>query len=349
MHELGERFRREIYEQPAGLRALVEARHELDEVGARIAERPRLIRLVAHGSSDNAASFGVYAFGLLAGRDAMRDSISLSVYYGAELPLQDSLVVALSQSGRTPDVVAYVEHARARGSLTVALTNDPGSPLAEAAELMAPLHAGDERAVAATKSYTNELAALALLAAYPAGRQDEVAEALLRTADLAEQALPGLDRQVQPLAVSLAFTGRMAVIGRGVEFATAREVALKLKETCRVAAEALTATDLAHGPVAALDQLFPVWTIASDDPLLPAVEAAVERIRETAALIVASGSAAERIVGAGYTLVTPRAPLPLLEPILSVLPGQLFASALARAKGLDADEPQHLSKVTLVP
>jgi glutamine---fructose-6-phosphate transaminase (isomerizing) len=128
-----------------------------------------------------------------------------------------------------------------------------------------------------------------------------------------------------------------------------REVALKLKEACRLAAEALTVTDLAHGPVAALDELFPVWAIPSDDAMLPSVETAVARARESAAVVVASGSAAERIDGASYVLRTPSAPLPVLSPLLSILPGQLFASVLAQAKGLDPDRPAHISKVTLAP
>ena len=174
----GELFLREIGEQPAALRALLASEHEVAGVAREIARRPRLVRLVGHGSSDNAASYAVYAFGLLPGWSAMRDSISLSVYYGADLPYRDSVVVALSQSGRTPDVVSYVEVARRRGALTVALTNDASSPLAEASELVVQLRAGEEQAVAATKSYTNELAALALLAAHAAGRGQEVAEAL---------------------------------------------------------------------------------------------------------------------------------------------------------------------------
>lgn len=345
----GELFLREIGEQPAALRALLDADAELAEVGRRLAERPRLVRLVAHGSSDNAASYAIYAFGLLPGWSAMRDSISLSVYYGAELPYRDSVVIALSQSGRTPDVISYAENARRHGALTLALTNDERSPLAEACEVVVPLRAGEERGTAATKTYTNELAALALLAAHAAGRGPEIADALRVVADQAEEALPGLAREVRRLAEPLAFVGRMVVIGRGVEYATAREVALKLKETCRVAAEALTATDLAHGPVAALDELFPVWVIASDDAMLPSVKTAVARARESAALIVASGSAADRIEGAAYVLRTPSAPLPLLSPLLSVLPGQLFASVLAQAKGLDPDRPAYLSKVTLAP
>jgi glucosamine--fructose-6-phosphate aminotransferase (isomerizing) len=139
----------------------------------------------------------------------------------------------------------------------------------------------------------------------------------------------------------------MFVVGRGAEFATAREIALKLLETCRVAAEPLTATDLAHGPVAALDSMFPVWAIASDDATLPTVVEAVERAREAGATIVASGSAAGAIPGAEHVLSGPPAPSPLLAPLLSIVPGQLFAGALARARGLDPDAPRGLQKVTL--
>src|SRR5207247_2350029 len=131
------------------------------------------------------------------------------------------------------------------------------------------------------------------------------------------------------------------------EFATAREIALKLLETCRIAAEPLTATDLAHGPVAALDSLFPVWTIASDDEMLPAVQEAAARVRETGATLVASGTAAESLEGADYVLPVPKPPLPLLTPILSIVPGQLFAWALARAKGLAPDSPAGLSQGAL--
>ncbi len=343
----GEVFLHEIYEQPAALRALLAAEAEVAEVGARIAERPRLVRLVAHGSSDNAASYAVYAFGLLAGWNAMRDSISLSIYYDAELPFEHALVVALSQSGRTPDVVEYVERARRRGALTVALTNDDDSPLAEAAELVVTVHAGRERAVAATKTYTNELATLALLAACAGDRLREVADGLGVVAGQAEDALPALERAVTPLATSFAFVGRMVVIGRGVEYATAREVALKLMETCRVAAEPLTATDLVHGPIAAVNPLFPVWAVASEDAALPAVQEAAARAAAAGATLIASGPVADRIADASFRLQLPAVPDPLLAPLLSIVPGQVFAWALAQAKGLDPDRSTHLTKVTL--
>jgi glucosamine--fructose-6-phosphate aminotransferase (isomerizing) len=343
----GELFLAEIREQPAALLRLLDQQDAFTAVARAFAgRRPRVVRLVGHGTSDAAAAYGMYAFGLLAGWTAIRDSISLTVYYDAPLDLADSAVLALSQSGETPDVVEYVVRTRARGALTVAVTNEPGSPLGDAAELTVPLAAGPERAVAASKTYVNQLAALALLAGGAAERGGDITDGIRRLAQLMSDTVAVLERAMPAVATTFAFVGRMYVIGRGIEFATAREIALKLTETCRVAAEPLTATDLAHGPVAALDALFPVWTIASRDESLPAVLDAAARVREAGATIVASGNAAEEIDGAAYLLPVPEAPRAILAPLLSVVPGQLFAAALARAKGLDADRPVRLTKIT---
>ena len=344
----GEVFLAEVREQPAALRRLLEQEREITTVAVALARRaPSVVRLVGHGTSDNAASFGVYAFGLLPGWTALRDSISLTVYYDAAIDLSSSAVVALSQSGRTPDVVEYVQRARADGALTIAVTNEAASELAQAAELVVPLAAGPEHAVAASKTYVNELAALLLLAGGAAGRGPELADGLRRVAAMLDECLPELEPAAAKVAAAFAFVGRMFVIGRGVEFATAREIALKLTETCRVAAEPLTATDLVHGPLAALDPFFPVWAIASPDESLRAVVEAAARVREAGAVVVASGAAAHEIEGAAYALPTPAAGDRLLAPLLSVVPGQLFAAALAKAKGLDADRPDRLTKVTL--
>jgi glutamine---fructose-6-phosphate transaminase (isomerizing) len=191
------------------------------------------------------------------------------------------------------------------------------------------------------------VAALGLLAAHAAGRGHAFAEHLRVVADQLGQMIPTLERSVPQIALAFTFVGRMFVIGRGPEFATAREIALKLLETCRIAAEPLTATAFAHGPVAALDPLFPVWTIASHDDSLPAVVEAAGRVREAGATLIATGDAADTIPNADYVLQTPKPPSPLLSPLLSVVPGQLFAWALARAKGLDPDRPEGLAKVTL--
>ena len=341
----GTRFLAEIREQPDALGQLLEREDEFARVAAAIRERnATTIRMVGHGSSDNAASYGVYAFGLLPHWTALRDSITLAVHYSARVDMRGSLAIGLSQSGQTPDVVDYIARAREQGAFTVALTNDPGSAMAEAAEAVLPLSAGPELAVAATKTYLNQVAALALLAAHAAGRGPAFSEGIRRSAAQLDALIPVLERRVTSVAVPFAFVGRMFVIGRGVEFGTAREIALKLLETCQIAAEPLTATDLAHGPVAALDELFPVWTIASHDETLPAV---LEAAGRAGATLVASGDAADRVPGPAHVLPVPRAPEPLLSPLLSVVPGQLFAWALALAKGLDPDAPRGLSKITL--
>jgi glucosamine--fructose-6-phosphate aminotransferase (isomerizing) len=343
----GDLFLAEIREQPEALLRLLDQEAEFDEVTEVIRERrPSVVRLVGHGSSDAAASFGVYAFGLLPGWTAMRDSISLTVYYEAKIDLSDSVVIGLSQSGETPDVVEYVKRARRRGAFTVAITNGADSSLAGAADATLALAAGPERAVAASKTFLNTLAALVWVAGGAAGRGSEIADGLRRVSGQLSESLESLEQAVSTVAMAFAYVGRMYVIGRGIEFGTAREVALKLTETCRVAAEPLTATDLAHGPIAALDSMFPVWTIASRDESLPAVLEAAASVIEAGATVVASGNAAREIAGAAYVLPVPEPPHSILSPLLSVVPGQLFAGALAHAKGLDADHPVGLSKVT---
>jgi glucosamine--fructose-6-phosphate aminotransferase (isomerizing) len=346
--ESGTLFLAEIHEQPAALLRLLEYEREYARVAELMHRRnATTVRMVGHGSSDNAASYGVYAFGLRPHWTAFRDSISLTVHYATQLDMRGTTAIGLSQSGRTPDVVAYLERARANGAFTVALTNEPESELAAVAEAVLPLAAGPERAVAATKTYLNQVAGLGLLASHAAGRGARFSTGLRLVADELVELLPVLERGVFPVASAFAFTGRMFVIGRGPEFATAREIALKLLETTRIAAEPLTSTDLAHGPVAALDPLFPVWAIASDDETLEAVVDATKRARETGAALIASGSAANAVPDAAFRLPLPNLGSRLLGPILSVVPGQLFAWALARSRGLDPDSPRGLSKVTL--
>lgn len=346
--EPGSRFLEEIREQPEALLRLLDAEAEFARIAAEIRARDATtVRMVGHGSSDNAASYGVYAFGLLPRWTALRDSISLSVYYGAELDMSGCTALALSQSGRTPDVVEYARHAKRRGAYTVAITNDGSSELAREADAVIELRAGHEQAVAATKTYSNQVAALGLLAAHAAGQHEIFTAGIRAVAETMPQLIRSVEARIASVAIPFAYAGRMFVVGRGAEFATAREIALKLLETCRIAAEPLTATDLAHGPVAALDSLFPVWAIASGDATLPAVVEAVERAQEAGATIVASGDAAGSILGADYVLESPPTTSPLLSPLLSIVPGQLFAWALARARGLDPDAPRGLSKVTL--
>ncbi|MDX6414099.1 MAG: hypothetical protein QOH23_1509 [Gaiellaceae bacterium] len=209
-HNPGELFLDEIREQPAALRRFISRTAELEAVTHAIVQRaPTVVRLVGHGSSDAAASYGVYAFGLLPGWTAMRDSISLTVYYDSKVDLSSSVVIALSQSGETPDVVEYVKLARAKGALTVAITNGADSGLAHAADATLALAAGPERAVAASKTFLNTLAALALLAAGAAGRSAEITAGLTRVSEQLASSLAPLERAVQPVAAAFAYVGRM--------------------------------------------------------------------------------------------------------------------------------------------
>ncbi len=231
--------------------------------------------------------------------------------------------------------------------MTIALTNAPASELGDAAaELVLPLEAGPEHAVAATKTYVNQLAALALLAGTCAGGRG--AGGLRLAARRRGEGHPragGSCRRRRPTA--FAFVGRMFVMGRGLEFATAREVALKLKETCRIAAEPFTATDLVHGPIAALDPLFPCGRSPSADAL-PAVLEASARVRAAGAAIVASGNAAAEIEDPAYTLAVPEPVIPVLSAALCPCCPASFSPALSPApRGSIPTSREGLSKVTL--
>ena len=348
--EPGELFLAEVREQPDALARLANRERELGAAAAAL-RRPgvRFVRIVAHGSSDNAATYGTYVLGLIAGVTAFRDSISLPVYYGTELDAGDSCVIALSQSGRTPDVVEYVERAHHAGAPTIAITNDPGSPMADAADVVVGLDAGEERSVAATKTYMTQLAVLVLLAAHAGGQGRAYHEGLRATSGLLSLALADLEVSASEAAEMFADAERMPVIARGPEYATARELALKLLEMARLTALPFTATDFGHGPLAVLDPGDPLWAIAAADASLPAVSEAVARANAAGAEVIVSGAAAASIDGARLAIPVPEPPLALLAPLLSIVPGQLFAAALAAAKGLDPDRPRGLAKVTVVP
>lgn len=344
-----ERLLSEIREQP---QVLERVRHAPGpaELGARLRERPlRLIRLAGHGTSDNAATYGVYAFAILAGLTAVRDSVSLRTYAGIQSPAAGDLAIGLSQSGQTPDIVAWLGQMRDAGATCVAITNEPESALAASADAVLALDAGAELSVAATKTYTAEVALLARLAAHAGGRGAELDAGLALTAERAVTALGELGPAVAETAESLVGADRLDVIGRGPELATARETALKLTEVCRLGTTAMTSTDLAHGPLAALDPGFPVWACAADDELFSALEDAAARIAATGAPLIAAGPAAGRLGGAQHVLEVPAPGVPVLSPLLTVLPAQLLARELAERKGLDPGAPRNLRKVTLAP
>jgi glucosamine--fructose-6-phosphate aminotransferase (isomerizing) len=354
-------MRVEIGEQPAALRRTFDALlPQVAELTA-LARDARQVLFIARGSSDNAAVYGQYLCAARAGRLAALGSPSLATAYHADLDLGGVLAVAVSQSGATEEIVTTLDWARHHGARTVAITNEAASPLAELADATLVTQAGDELAVPATKTYTTQLAAIAVLALSlaPAGagleprelrRVPEAVAGMLESAPAAEE-----------LAERLVDARTLVVSGRGFAYSTALELALKLKETCYVTAVGLSYADLVHGPIAILDARTPALLVAAaDGPMLPEMTALAHRIATTTAPVYGIGGDATFAAACHTTLPGPPAPhrpgseaagsgaeLPEhLAPFALVVPGQLLVEALARAKGLDPDAPRGLDKVT---
>jgi glucosamine--fructose-6-phosphate aminotransferase (isomerizing) len=340
-------LRDEILEQPAAAQRLLDsAATAFAPISAAVrSRRPRFAVIAARGTSDNA---GIYAQYLLAVRNglvvalAAPSTISL---YGARPNMADALVVGISQSGRSPDIVAVVKEGRRQGALTVALTNDPDSPLAETSDHVIDLRAGPERATAATKTYTTELLAAALLSAAidptSPGETDELAAlpALISAALTTEY-------QAGDLAAAHADRQRAVVLGRGYSYASAREWALKLQELALVAAMSYSAADFEHGPLALAEPGLPVLAVAPSGAGLDAQVALLTRLKEDhgARLLVISDAPEARDIDEGLTV--PRGIPPWLAPIVEIVPAQLYAYHLTVARGLDPDHPRTISKVT---
>jgi glucosamine--fructose-6-phosphate aminotransferase (isomerizing) len=336
----------EIREQPEALaRLLKEGRARAAEIAARIRERaPRFVVIAARGSSDNAARYAQYLFGAHNRLPVSLATPSLFTAYEAGPSLAGALVLGVSQSGRSPDIVSVLEAGRRDGSLTVAITNDPASPLAQAADHVLPLFAGPERAVAATKTYTASLAALALLSAALERDEDRLGELARAPGQVsaAIEANGALDERVQRYR----YAEHFVVVGRGFNYSTAFEVALKLKETSYLVAEPYSPADLLHGPVAMIDRGFPALVIAPSGRVLADLTAFVGTLEQRHAEVVAISDDASVLSRARVGLRLPSAVPEWLSPLVCVVPGQLFAVALARARGLDPDRPRGLTKIT---
>ena len=336
----------EILEQPEVLERLLEQERSTVEAVARaIRERaPRFVVLAARGSSDNAARYGQYLLGAVNGLPVALATPSLFTLYRRPPRLADALVVAVSQSGQSPDIVAVVEEGRRQGALTLAVTNDPASPLARAAGWVIPLHAGAERSVAATKTYTASLLALGMLSGALAG--DEEMFAALRT-------VPGAIRQVVSSAPTVCraseryrYMEACVVVSRGYNYATAYEIALKLKELTYVLAEPYSSADFQHGPVALVEKGFPVIAVVPEGAVTAEMVDFLRRLREREAELVVISAREEALSLAQTPLPLPVGIPEWVSPMVAVVPGQLFALGLTQARGLNPDQPRGLQKVT---
>ncbi|MFE6973646.1 SIS domain-containing protein [Streptomyces sp. NPDC057682] len=334
----------EMAEQPAMLRRLLgRGAPAIRAVAAEIAARaPRFVLLTARGSSDNAALYAKYLLEINLGLPCGLASMSTTTAYGAKPDLRDVLVVTVSQSGGSPDLVASTRAARESGAVTLAVTNSPDSPLAAVSEYHIDIQAGPEKALPATKTYTASLLSLYLFTEGLRGRDGAAAEVL---PDLAEAVLARRD-EVRALASRYRFAGRMVITSRGYGYPTAKEAALKLMETSYIPALSYSGADLLHGPLAMVDNVSPVIAVVPEGRGGEALRPVLDRLRGRGAdlFVVGAGPRVEE-ASAGFVLPTAGV-AEEVQPVLEILPLQLLAYEVTIARGQDPDAPRALAKVT---
>jgi glucosamine--fructose-6-phosphate aminotransferase (isomerizing) len=345
----------EIAEQPAVAERFLRERRD---AVARIADRlaPRIaageldfVMIAARGTSDHAAIYAQYVFGAHMRLPIALAAPSLISLYGVEPRVERALVIGISQSGRSPDIVESIAAARRQGAPTIAITNEPGSELAAAAEDVIDLGSGPELAVAATKTYTAQLLAVATLVSAlqarigPDARRDAALDAVPDALRAALKSEP----QAEAVARHLASRDRVIVVGRGFEYATAREFALKLKELARVSADPYSTADFLHGPLALVEPGFPVIAVAPSGAAAADIDTLLVRLGELGVERIVLTDRPKAIAAATLGIVLPTGLPEWLMPIAAIVPAQLVAMHLAVARGIDPEAPRWIRKVTL--
>lgn len=337
----------EIIEQPDRIASLLlSQRKNIERIAAEIHKRKvQYVFLAARGTSDNAGRYANYLLGAMNGLPLALAAPSLFTYYIRPPKLNNALVIGISQSGQSPDIVGVLEEGRRQGCLTLAITNNSRSPLAQTSDFVMDIRAGEEKAVAATKTYTTELMTIAMLSAALGGRQGYWAE-LSRVAGWMDTVLKQ-DRRISQSAQRYRYITQAVVLGRGFNYATAFEWALKLKELAYINAEPYSSADFAHGPIAMVESGYPVFAVAPKGKVFASMLDMVRRLRE--------GMSAELVVVSNdrKALALAQVPMPIppdipewLSPLVSILPAQLFAYHLTAAKGYDTERPRTIRKVT---
>jgi len=341
-------LRDEIYEQPDVLRRLIDEQWPAIQ---GIAQELRLrdikyVFLTARGTSDHAGLYAKYLWATHNGLPVALAAPSLFSIYQRPPRLENTLVVGISQSGQSPDIVSVMAEGRRQGAPTLAITNAPDSPLSEASDWVIDVSAGPELAVAATKSYTAELAAIALLSIAMDDENGERFAALQLVSDYMAQTL-ALDAEIAQMAERYRYMSQCVVLGRGYNYATAYEWALKLKELTYTVAAPYSSADFQHGPVAMVAQGFPVLVAMPQGAVYKDLYKLLSRLkREHDVELLVLSNVAEALDLADRAVALPADMPEWLSPLVSIVPGQLFCYHLTRAKGLSTESPRMLSKVT---
>lgn len=337
----------EIFEQPERLASLLaNQKQTVLEIAKVIRSRNvNYAFLAARGTSDNAGRYANYLWGAHNGLPLALATPSLFTYYQTPPRLNNALVIGVSQSGQSPDIVSVLEEGRRQNCLTVAITNIPNSPLAKAADFVLDIQAGPEKAVAATKTYTAELMSVAMLSVALSDSNERWDE-LASVSKWAEQSL-ALDQQIAQMAQRYRYMTRCVVLGRGFNYATAFEWALKLKELTYLIAEPYSSADFQHGPIAMVEGGFPVMAVAPSGKVHDSMLDMLTRLRKQkdAELVVISDDTDALALAQSPIQLPPQMP-EWLTPIVSIIPAQLFACHLTQVKGYDTETPRNISKVT---
>jgi glutamine---fructose-6-phosphate transaminase (isomerizing) len=338
----------EIREQPDALaRTLAGVRPSVVELAREVRLRKiEWVMIAARGTSDHAAVYATYLLAAANGLPVALATPSVYTWYRKPPRLANALVLGVSQSGRSEDVVEVLAEAKRQGAVTAAVTNDPSSPLSDAVDHVLDLAVGPERAVAATKTYTATLATIALFSA-ELEDDDERLEWLVRLPGIVADTIERTADRVAAAAAAHAGMDRCVVLSRGFNYATALEIALKMKELAYVTTVPYSSADFMHGPVAILEPGYPVLLVAPSGELAGQLAALVPGLRARGAEVLAIGNSGEVLDATVEPLPIAAAVPEWLSPVPAVVPGQLLAVGLATAKGQDPDRPRGLSKVTI--
>jgi glutamine---fructose-6-phosphate transaminase (isomerizing) len=337
----------EIIEQPERIGSLLASqRKTVERIAAEIRKRDiQYVFLAARGTSDNAGRYANYLLGALNGLPLALATPSLFTYYKQPPKLKNALVIGVSQSGQSPDIVSVLEEGRKQNCLTLAITNEAGSPLAKTADFVLDIQAGKEKAVAATKTYTTELMSIAMLSAALNGSQPqwgELAEVPRWMKSVLKQ-----NTFVENAAQRYRYIDQTVVLGRGFNYSTAFEWALKLKELTYIIAEPYSSADFAHGPIAMVESGYPVFAVAPKGKVFNSMLAMLKRLRsDIAAELVVISNDKRALSLAQVPLTIPSDVPEWLSPLVCILPAQLFAYHLTQAKGFDTERPRSIRKVT---
>lgn len=333
----------EIAEQPEVLeRTIAAEREKVTRIGDYIRQREiDLIVLVARGSSDNASLFGRYLLEVTTGIPVSLSAPSVFTLYNAKMRLRRALVVGVSQSGEGTDINHVLERAKESGAFTLGITNEPDSTMAKIADETLLIHAGREKSVAATKTYTGQMLHFYMLASAIGDKRLDYH----RIPDLTAESLKLAD-QVESVVQRYAFMENCVVVGRGMNYGNSYELALKLMETCYVVAERFSSADFFHGPLAIVERRFPVIMFGANGVTRQGNLELLNRLKELHADSLAITNDPEIAAASSRSLLLSGEMEEFLTPIPFIVPAQLFAAHLSAAKGLDPDAPRSLAKVT---